>query len=99
MWYNFKSMEEARAHLVIEGRVQGVFYRVFTRNTAYSIGLKGWVKNLRDGRVEALFEGKKELIEQAIKECYIGPLGARVSNIDVKWESFIGDQKGFSIRY
>lgn len=99
MWYNFKSMEKARAHLFIEGRVQGVFYRAFTRDTAYNIGLKGWVKNLRDGRVEALFEGKKELIEKAIKECYTGPAGARISNIDVKWEPFIGDQKGFSIRY
>jgi acylphosphatase len=99
MWYNFKSMEEARAHLFIEGRVQGVFYRAFTRELAHSLGLKGWVKNLRDGRVEAVFEGKKELIEQAIKECYIGPPGARVSNIDVNREPFIGDLKGFSIRY
>jgi len=99
MWYNFKSMEEARAHLFIEGRVQGVFYRAFTRDIAHSIGLKGWVRNLRDGRVEVVLEGKKELIEKAIKECYTGPPGARISNIDVKWEPFIGDLKGFSIRY
>ncbi|MEW6419826.1 MAG: acylphosphatase [Nitrospirota bacterium] len=92
-------MEEARVHLFIDGRVQGVFYRSFTRDTAHSIGLKGWVRNLRDGRVEAVFEGKKELIEQAIKECYIGPPGARVSNIDVKWETAEGDLKGFTIKY
>lgn len=99
MCYNFKFMEEARAHLFIDGMVQGVFYRAFTRDLAHSIGLEGWVKNLRDGRVETVFEGKKELIEKAIKECYTGPPGARVSNIEVKWESFTGEEKGFSVRY
>lgn len=92
-------MEEVRAHLLISGRVQGVFYRAFTRDLAHKLGLNGWVKNLYDGRVEAVFEGKRELIEQAIKECYIGPPGARVTNIEVKWEAFIGDLKGFAIRY
>ncbi len=92
-------MEKARAHLFIEGGVQGVFYRAFTRDFAHSLGLEGWVRNLRDGRVEAVFEGKKELIEKAIKECYAGPPGARVLNIDIKWETFIGDQKGFIVRY
>ncbi len=92
-------MEEVRAHLLISGRVQGVFYRAFTRDLALSLGLKGWVRNLYDGRVEAVFEGKKELIEQAIRECYAGPPGARVTNIEVKWETFIGDLKEFTIRY
>ncbi|MGB9716004.1 MAG: acylphosphatase [Thermodesulfovibrionales bacterium] len=92
-------MEKARAHLFIEGRVQGVFYRAFTRDIAHSLGLNGWVRNLRDGRVEAIFEGEKGLIEKAIKECYTGPPGARVTNIEVNWEEFIGDMKGFSIRY
>jgi acylphosphatase len=92
-------MEEARAHLYIDGRVQGVFYRAFIRELAYNLGLKGWVKNLRDGRVEAVFEGEKALIDKAVKECYVGPPGARVADIDVKWETFIGDQKGFSVRY
>ena len=92
-------MEKARAYLFIEGRVQGVFYRAFIRELAYNLGLNGWVKNLRDGRVEAVFEGEKGLIDKAIKECYIGPPGARVTDIDVRWETFIGDQKGFSVRY
>jgi acylphosphatase len=92
-------MEDARAHLFIEGMVQGVFYRAFTRDLAYNLSLKGWVRNLHDGRVEAVFEGEKGPIEKAIKACYIGPPGARVSDIDVKWETFIGDQKGFHIRY
>jgi len=92
-------MAEARAHLFIEGRVQGVFYRAFTRGLALALGLKGWVRNLRDGRVEAVFEGKKELVEEAIKKCYIGPPHAAVTNIEIKWEPFEGDVKEFSLRY
>ena len=92
-------MVNTRAHLFISGRVHGVFFRAFTRDIANSLGLNGWVRNLRDGRVEALFEGEKGLIEQAIKECYNGPPGAMVSNIDVTWETFTGEEKGFSIGY
>lgn len=92
-------MDEARAHLFIEGMVQGVFYRAFTRDLAFILGLKGWVRNLRDGRVEAVFEGKKSLIEEAIKRCSIGPPGARVTNIQTEWETPTGDLKGFAIRY
>jgi acylphosphatase len=92
-------MEKARVHLFIEGRVQGVFFRAFTRDIAHALGLNGWVRNLRDGRVEAIFEGEKDAIEKAIKECYIGPPGARVTNIEVKWEEYIGDMKGFAIKY
>jgi acylphosphatase len=92
-------MDEARAHLFIEGRVQGIFYRAFTRDVAHTLGLKGWVRNLRDGRVEAVLEGKKELIERAIKECFSGPPGAGVTNIEVKWEELAGDLKGFAIKY
>ena len=91
-------MSETRAHLLIEGRVQGVCYRAFTSDIVHTLGLNGWVKNLFDGRVEAVFEGKKELIERAIQECYSGPPGARVTNIEVKWEEFKGDLKGFAIR-
>jgi acylphosphatase len=92
-------MEKARARVFIDGRVQGVFYRAFTREVAYTLGLNGWVRNLRDGRVEAVFEGDKKMIEQAIKECYIGSPGARVSYIDVNWEPYEEEQKGFSVRY
>ena len=92
-------MEGARAHVFIEGRVQGVCYRAFIKDLAFSLGIKGWVRNLYDGRVEAVFEGEKGLIDKAVKECYAGPPGARVADLDVKWETFIGDQKGFSVRY
>jgi acylphosphatase len=92
-------MENARAHLFIDGRVQGVFYRAFTRELAHNLGLDGWVRNLRDSRVEALFEGEKGIIQKAIQACYSGPPGARVTNIDVQWETYTGDEKGFSVRY
>jgi len=92
-------MDQARVHLFIEGRVQGVFYRAFTRDVAYKLGLNGWVRNLYDGRVEAVFEGEKNLIEQAIKKCSTGPPGASVTDIEIKWETFIGDLKGFTVRY
>lgn len=92
-------MGYSRAHLCIQGKVQGVFFRGFTRECAHDLGLSGWVKNLRDGRVEALFEGEKALIEKAIKACNIGPPGARVTDIDIQWEAFVGDQDGFHIRY
>ncbi len=92
-------MELSRAHLFIDGRVQGVFYRAFTRDIAHSLGLNGWVRNLRDGRVEAVFEGDKKLIEQAIQKCHAGPPGARVSHIDVRWEPYDGAENGFHIRY
>jgi len=92
-------MENARAHLIISGRVQGVFYRAFTEDVAHSLGLKGWVKNRGDGNVEAIFEGKKEDIESAIRSCYKGPPAARVNNIDVKWEIFKGEFDAFSVQY
>ena len=88
----------ARVHLFIEGRVQGVFYRSFTREQAGDLGLNGWVRNLHDGRVEAVFEGPKERIEQVIAACQKGPPGARVSHVNIAWEPLSGE-KGFAIHY
>lgn len=92
-------MKKVRAHLYISGKVQGVFYRAFTEEVALSLGLKGWVRNLPDRRVEAVFEGDKELIEKAIKKCYEGPPFAQVSHIDVIWEESVEDLTDFRIRY
>lgn len=92
-------MKKARAHLYISGRVQGVFYRAFTEDLALSLGLKGWVRNLPDRRVEAVFEGDKELIEIAIKKCYEGPPYAKVEHIDVIWEDNLENLPDFRIRY
>lgn len=88
-----------RAHLYISGRVQGVYYRGFTQETAYSLGLKGWSKNLPDGRVEAVFEGEKDVIEAVIEKCYQGPPAARVTDIQVIWDEPVENFTDFSIRY
>ncbi len=93
------TMKNLRAHLYIEGVVQGVFYRAFVMELALKSGLKGWVKNLPDGRVEAVFEGKEKEVEKAIAECYKGPPGAHVTNIDVARESYKGESRDFEIRY
>lgn len=89
----------ARAHLLIKGRVQGVFYRAFARDIAVQRGLRGWVRNLSDGSVEALFEGNRDEIEGAVAQCHSGPPGARVDTIDVAWEDYQGDVQGFQVRY
>lgn len=82
--------EVKRAHLLISGRVQGVFYRAFTKDVADSLGLKGWVRNLRDGRVEAVFEGDEDKISIAIERCKEGPPYAKVDNIEIRWEEPTG---------
>ena len=71
------------AHVFISGFVQGVGYRHFVKKLALDLGLKGWVKNLPDSRVEALFTGNKENIEQAIELCKKGPFLSEVENVDV----------------
>jgi len=92
-------MEKVKAHLHIDGRVQGVFYRGFVQELAESLGLKGWVRNLRDGRVEAVFEGDKDVVENAIRQCHVGPPASRVTYIEVQWEIHTGDEEEFSVRH
>jgi acylphosphatase len=83
----------------MKGRVQGVFYRAFTRNVAVKLGLNGWVKNLYNGGVEAVFEGDRVLIEQAIGQLRVGPPGAYVTDTEITWEGYSGQEKGFEIKY
>jgi acylphosphatase len=88
-----------RAHIYIQGLVQGVFFRAHVRSHAVSHGIKGWVRNLRDGRVEALLEGEEEGLEKVIEACKRGPRGARVTGIDVRFEEYKGEFDRFEIRY
>lgn len=92
-------MQLSRVHLLIKGRVQGVYYRAFTRDIANQLGLAGWVRNLPGGEVEVLLEGERDHIERAIKHCHSGPPGASVDGIEVIWEDYQGDMRGFQIRY
>ena len=88
-----------RARVLVGGRVQGVFFRFETRRQARRLGVAGWVRNRRDGRVEAVFEGEKEDVERMIEFCRRGPSGARVSNVEVRWEEPTGEFEGFNVRY
>ncbi|RLF16159.1 MAG: acylphosphatase [Thermoprotei archaeon] len=90
---------KVRAHVFISGRVQGVFFRAWTEDEAVKRGLTGWVRNLADGRVEAVFEGDKEAVEEMVKLCWKGPPGARVTNVEVKWEPYTGEFTDFRIIY
>jgi acylphosphatase len=92
-------MGNARARVIIDGRVQGVFFRAHTQDMALSFGLKGWVRNRRDGRVEAVFEGDKEKVDQMIQWCHQGPSEARVTKVHLTWEEYAGEFKDFSINY
>jgi len=89
---------QARAHIFVSGMVQGVFFRANTKDRADSLGLKGWVRNTPDGRVEAVFEGEKEKVDAALGFCKTGPSGAVVKNVEVKWEEPKGET-GFEVRY
>lgn len=92
-------MKKTRAHLVIKGIVQGVFYRSSAQETALNLGLKGWVRNLPDGNVEAVFEGPSENVRKAVDWCRQGPPGASVSEIDEQWSDCTGEFKGFDVKY
>lgn len=86
----------ARAHLYVSGHVQGVFFRESARRIAQALGLDGWVRNLPDGRVEAVFEGEQSAVERALAWCHHGPPDAHVAHVDTHWEPPAGEA-GFSI--
>jgi acylphosphatase len=88
-----------RAHVIISGRVQGVFFRVETKSAADRYGVMGWVKNQRDGTVAATFEGTKETVDSVLEWCNHGPPYASVQHVDVKWEDYKGEFNRFDIRY
>ncbi len=88
---------KARAHVYVTGRVQGVFFRAETANLAHGLGLVGWVRNTPDGRVEAIFEGEKHSVEEAVEFCRRGPPGAQVSKLDVEWGGWKGEFRDFRV--
>jgi len=88
-----------RARLYISGIVQGVFFRATMKEVADSLGVKGWVRNLPDGRVEALVEGPEDRVKEIIRWAHKGPRLAKVEKVEVIWEPYKGDLYTFSIRY
>lgn len=86
-----------QVHLLISGRVQGVFYRMHTHKKALSLKLSGWVRNLPDGRVEAYAEGEEEDLQAFIDWCNQGPPAAQVEQVEVNWEHGENSYKDFRI--
>lgn len=91
--------EKLRAHLFVSGKVQAVFYRETTKKKAEKLGVSGWVKNLRDSRVEAIFEGNKLSVEKMVNWARKGPFWAKVEALDVVWEDYTGQFSSFEIKY
>ena len=88
-----------RLHLVVSGVVQGVGFRWYTQRIAKSLGLTGWVKNLQDGNVEIVIEGKDDIIEMFISELKSGYLRRNISGIKRIEEEYEGEFSDFSIRF
>jgi len=83
----------------VRGWVQGVFFRSETQDEAMRHGVYGWVRNLPDGRVEAVFEGEQDKVDRLVEFCRRGPRGARVTQVDVSWEDYKGEFQDFRVRY
>ncbi|MFH0848576.1 MAG: acylphosphatase [archaeon] len=91
-------LQMKRVHVYISGRVQGVFFRHHTMREATRLGVCGWVQNLPDGRVEAIFEGKEPDVNRMLGFCKTGPPGAGVENVEITEEPFLGEFAEFIIR-
>ena len=90
-------MKRVRVH--ISGLVQGVCFRAATRQIATELNLTGWVRNMKDRRVEAVFEGDDATVEKIVEWCQVGPPAARVDKVVMMEEQYTGDFPGFSIKF
>jgi acylphosphatase len=92
-------MAKGRVHLVIHGKVQGVFYRASAQEKAKELGLTGWVRNRPDKTVEIVAEGDEENLNALIEWSYTGPPDACVTYVDISWEPYTGEFRDFLIKY
>jgi acylphosphatase len=90
-------MSKIRVHIYVFGKVQGVFFRQNTKRQAQSRGVCGWVSNLSDGRVEAVFEGEELSVNEVVDYCRCGPSFAKVEGVEVVFEDYVGDFLDFRI--
>jgi len=90
---------KTRAHVIVSGKVQGVFFRQNTRRQAQNRGVVGWVCNTTDGNVEAVFEGEEQAVNWLVDYCRHGPSFAKVENIQVDYEPYKGEFTNFSISH
>ncbi len=91
--------EKKRAHLLVSGVVQGVYFRASTKNMAERLGLYGWVRNLPSGRVEVVFEGKSADVDRGIEWCGKGPEMSHVEGVEIHWEKPTEELESFELRF
>ncbi len=89
----------ARAHVLISGYVQGIFFRETTKRRAEELNVKGWVRNRHDGMVEAVFEGEEADVKTLVEFCKRGPPHAVVTNTELTWETYLNEFDDFEIRF
>jgi acylphosphatase len=92
-------MAKKRRRLIVEGCVQGVFFRASTQEKAEELQVAGWVRNRWDGTVEILAEGEENRVAELVRWCHAGPPGARVSHVQVEEEPYRGEFEAFRIVY
>ncbi len=91
--------DKKKVSIVVRGRVQGVGFRYYVQTKAIEIGVTGWVKNLYDGSVATIAEGKEEDLEQFLEKVKKGPSFSIVRDMDIKWGEFSGDFPSFEITF
>jgi acylphosphatase len=91
-------MQLTRAHLLIDGHVQGVFFRASVRDVARNVGCTGWVANRAGGRVEMEVQGSRDAVQRVIDFCHTGPQQANVTNVEVRYTDPVEDETGFGTR-
>lgn len=91
--------KKTRAHVFVSGVVQGVYFRQNTKQVATRHNVTGWVRNLPDGRVEAVFEGNETDVNEVIEWCHVGPPKAKVNDVNVKFEKYTGEFADFGVNY
>ena len=92
-------MSQQRVRVFVKGKVQGVFFRQALKVKAKQQGVFGWVKNLTDGRVEAILEGNEESVNNLVEWCHGGPANARVEDVEIRNEKFINEFSKFEVLY
>lgn len=92
-------MTKERVNIIVQGSVQGVFYRARTKEKALELELTGWVRNRIDGTVEIVAEGNKEDLERLVEWSRCGPKHAHVTNIEVSWQPFTDEFGDFTVKY
>ncbi|HYY65785.1 MAG TPA: acylphosphatase [Nitrososphaeraceae archaeon] len=96
---NYNDNKKIRAHIFIVGKVQGVYFRQNMRIVSARHRVTGWVRNLKDGRVEAVLEGDDIDVSEVIEWCHAGPPKAKVEDVDIKYEKYTGEFREFKVDY